>query len=277
MPQPQAPLSKAEVCLLVVAGLLLSVTVFSSVSYCLSFHLLGVLDLSLAYPEPFLYLCKVADENGHIFHRWGGSWGFCLFAPVWDKAHAYFACLDFRKNHKFTSASGITERFPSCYSILRDPEVDLLDQISLCFFTPRATGFVKCMGYCLQGTCVSWKGGASFPGVFHSVRSLVLRTTLVVMCSGVGVCRTPQGAFTGLRRAGTRGCEHKWDAWKGTRYHYECNFFHRRTVLAPVTWPLVTLYSGAHMLDIVLQIWSWLKCHLWEFWLDSSGSSVGTR
>ena len=56
-------------CLLVVAGLMLSVTVFSSVSYCLSFNLLGVLDLCLAYPEPFLCLCKVAGENGHFFHR----------------------------------------------------------------------------------------------------------------------------------------------------------------------------------------------------------------
>lgn len=45
---------------------MLSITIFSLVSHCLSLHLLGILDLSLAYPEPVLYLCKVVEEY-HCF------------------------------------------------------------------------------------------------------------------------------------------------------------------------------------------------------------------
>lgn len=41
---------------------MLGITIFSLLSHCLRLGLLGVSDLSLAYPEPVLYLCKVVEE-----------------------------------------------------------------------------------------------------------------------------------------------------------------------------------------------------------------------
>ena len=89
--------------LLVAAGLMLSVTVFSSVSRCPSFHLLGVSDLSPAYPESFLYLGEVVGEHVFFFfpievegeafarlHQSEAKLIFTLLVLISENTHIYF-------------------------------------------------------------------------------------------------------------------------------------------------------------------------------------------
>ena len=84
---------------------------------------------------------------------WSGWWTCFFFFPLrWKvmllhvctslRQSSYLLCLSwFQKTHIFTSTSGIKERFPSCYSMLRNPEVDLFDHIFL--FHPKGHWFCQ--------------------------------------------------------------------------------------------------------------------------------------
>lgn len=83
---------------------MLGITIFSLLSHCLRLGLLGVSDLSLAYPEPVLYLCKVVEEYSCFVISEVKGQG-CVYLYHSERKLSYLAFFSFCNNSAFNGGT----------------------------------------------------------------------------------------------------------------------------------------------------------------------------